>query len=787
MQFFMQFITLCIALGDLVLLGIQWIYEIPGILFVGGKKTFVSLRGVMRRSKLSKKRLDPRLPFFVLGFERAQRGDDRMGLKKLWLAFRRMNLSSSGKEVQRPKTRGSSILLERLLHPFTRFRNDTKLRSIFTRLGYFLLGAVTVFLIFSALQMHTFVDTLPNPSLIGVVNYPVATEIVDRNGALLYEIYKDEKRTPVELKAIPDFVQNATIAIEDKGFYSHNGVSPIGGILRALRENVRTGETQGGSTITQQLVKTALLTPEKTLTRKIKEAILAIWVEQTYTKSQILGMYFNQVSYGGAAYGIEEAAHTYFGKSINDVTLSEGAFLAGLPKAPSVYSPYSDPQRARRRRDEVLSRMLELGYIDDDQYSTAVAAPLTVVEEKNYIRAPHFVFFIKQLLDEQFGARRVEQGGLRVVTSLDLRLQEHVEQTVASEVSALAPLHVSNGAAIVTVPSTGEVLAMVGSKNYFEEPTGAFNVTTGLRQPGSTIKPVLYSLGLQNHTITPASILDDSPITYSVAGAKPYSPVNYDGSYHGKVTVRTALSNSYNIPAVKLANMIGVGSIVEHGTRMGLSSWDDPKRYGLSIALGSAEVKMVDMAVAFGVFANGGDKVALDPLLRVTDYRGKVLYTAHPERVSVISKGVSFLINSILSDTRARMPAFGSAPSLQVPGHAVAVKTGTTNEKRDNFTIGYTSSVLAMAWVGNNDNTPMDPRLTSGITGAAPIWHDVMDYLLNTTSYGSYRYSPSFEPNDDVVRIKCGSLPGGEYVLKGTEDLVSQCSSRGRVISPTPR
>lgn len=710
MRFLLQFTTFCIALGDFVLLGVQRIYQVPGLIL-----------GLLGR------------------------------------------LGTLGKRISLPTISFS-----------------VKTRTILSKLSYFLLGAFTVFLIFSVIQMHDFVDSLPNPSLIGVVNYPVATEIVDRNGTLLYEIYKDEKRTPVDLQDIPEFVRNATIAIEDKGFYSHNGIAPIGGILRALKENFLTGDTQGGSTITQQLVKTALLSPEKTVIRKIKEALLAIWVEHTYSKEQILGMYFNQVSYGGAAYGIEEAAHTYFGKSITDVTLPEGAFLAGLPKAPSVYSPYADPQRAKGRRDEVLHRMLSLGYIDDDQYSSAVATPLTIVEDKNYIRAPHFVFFIKQLLEEQFGARRVEQGGLRVETSLDLRLQEYVERIVESQVESLSPLHVSNGAALVTVPATGEILAMVGSKNYFEEPGGAFNVTVGLRQPGSTIKPILYSLGFEERVITPATILDDSPITYTVPGSKSYSPKNYDGAYHGRVTVRTALSNSYNIPAVKLANMLGVGNIIQHGKKMGLSSWADTNRYGLSIALGSAEVKMVDMAVAFGVFANGGEKVSLDPLIRVTDYRGKVLYAAHPTRTKELSQGTSFLINSILSDSKARSRAFGAAPALQVPGHTVAVKTGTTNEKRDNFTIGYTSSVLAMTWVGNNDNTPMDPRLTSGITGAAPIWHSIMDYLLNTTSYGSYRYAPSFEPNEEVATIQCGGAK--EYVLIGTEKISGQCY-RG---TPTP-
>lgn len=626
-------------------------------------------------------------------------------------------------------------------------------------------------------QMYTFVNDLPDPTLIGRVNYPVSTEIYDRNDTLLYEVYKDQNRTPVKLDNLPVFIAEATISIEDKDFYHHNGISIYGGIIRALKEIVVNHSFQGGSTITQQLVKTSLLSPERTVQRKIKEMILALWVEQKFSKKQILEMYLNQVPYGGTAYGIEQAAKVYFDKSARDITLAESAYVAGLPQAPSGYSPYSNPSLAKARRDDVLKKMLEQKYISAEQYTNAVKAQLSVVPIRQTIKAPHFVFYVKSLLENYYGVRRVEEGGFRVKTSLDLHVQEKAENILREEMNKVQALHVTNGAILVTTPKTGEILAMVGSRDYFEEPYGAFNVTTADRQPGSAIKPLMYSLALDKN-YTAATILEDSPIVFKVGASPAYRPVNYDNRYHGKIPLRIALANSYNIPAVKVLYTLGVKNFVAHAQNLGITTWNQPERYGLSLTLGGADVKMTDMAVAYGVFANGGEKVPLHPILEIKDYRGKILEDPiNAEKKNVIKTGIAYIISSILSDNEARERAFGEHSQLEIPGIKVAVKTGTTNEKHDNWTIGYTPKVLTAVWVGNNDNSPMDKNLTSGVTGAAPIWNRVMSYVVGLDSR-----SNEFQMPETVVVKSCY---GGqtEYFLHGTEKNVT---CQNYLPTPTP-
>lgn len=645
----------------------------------------------------------------------------------------------------------------------------------FAILGFLI--CLVVILFYSAYQ---FVVQLPSPKSIGKINFAQSTHLYDRNGKLLYEIYRDENRTPIKVNELPASIKQAAIAIEDKDFFKHNGVSLSSGVLRALRETLVTKSLQGGSTITQQLVKSSLLTPERTFQRKIKEIVLALWTEKLFSKEQILEMYLNQVPYGGSSYGIEEAAKTYFGKHAKELSLEEAALLAGLPQAPSLYSPYVNPELALQRRNEVLKKMREQGYIDENSKLKSQNSNLEVIPLTTSIKAPHFVFFTKSNLEEMFGERTVEEGGLNVLTSLDLDVQDEAEKILKDELEKIKNLNVSNGAILITKPKTGEILAMVGSVDYFAAPSGAFNVTTAHRQPGSSIKPLMYSLALEKG-FTAASILDDSPISFSIPGSRPYQPVNYDGTYHGKVPLRFALANSFNITAVRALNAIGVEPFVSHATKMGISTWADPSRFGLSLTLGGGEVLMTDMATAFGVFANGGNKTDLTSIIKIQDTKDRKLFELKPVKKKVITEGIAYIISDILSDNFARRWAFGTNSALEIPGYKVAVKTGTTDEKKDNWTIGYTPEFLVAVWVGNNDNTPMNPYLTSGITGAAPIWNRVMKLML--TKYGSNTWFP--KPTDITEKI-C-YFGKTEYFLKGTETKAScRDSLFGVTPSPTP-
>jgi len=593
---------------------------------------------------------------------------------------------------------------------------------------------------------------LPNPN--NLKNYqtvPLSSHIFDRNGKLLYEIYREQNRTPIKLSNLPKYVYQSAIAIEDKDFYKHKGISLFSGILRAVKDMIINKSLQGGSTITQQLVKSALLTPERTIQRKIKEIILAIWTEKIFTKDQILEMYLNQVPYGGSSYGIEEASKTYFGKSAKDLTLDEAALLSGLPQAPSYYSPYVNPDMAVRRRNEVIKKMKEQGYIDEKARVKAQKSKLVVIPLKSTIRAPHFVFYVKSQLENTYGIKSIEEGGYKITTTLDLNIQEEAEKILREELDKIKSLNVSNGAILITRPPTGEILAMVGSVDYFASPSGAFNVTTALRQPGSSIKPLNYAVGIERQLVTPATVFLDVQTCFSPAGQpKAYCPVNYDGQFHGPVQLRFALGNSFNIPAVKMLAINGVESFIASASAYGISSFKDPRGYGLALTLGGGETRMVEMNQAFSIFPNRGKSIKLGHLLKVVDKFGKTVYEfkdgnfianvkqplKYPNFLKIkgeklISDETSFLISHILLDNNARSAMFGSSSYLNIPKHAVSVKTGTTDDKKDNWTIGYTPNFLTTVWVGNNDNTPMNPYLTSGVTGAAPIWNRVMTYILD--------------------------------------------------------
>lgn len=584
---------------------------------------------------------------------------------------------------------------------------------------------------------------LPSPTRLGAYDIPVSTKVYDRNGTLLFDIFADQNRTPVPLDQIPKHVQEATIAIEDKDFYRHQGINPVGGMLRAITAMVTRKGLQGGSTITQQLVKSALLTPERTVTRKVKEIILAFWVELLYSKNKILELYLNQVPYGGTAWGIETASEKYFDKSVTELTLAEAALLAGLPQAPTLYSPFgAHPELAKERQTAVLRRMVEDGYITQEEADAALAEEITFTPETG-IQAPHFVMYVKDQLVAKYGELLVERGGLKVTTTLDLDLQNYAQATVAAEIEKLKNFRVGNGAAVITKPATGEVLAMVGSTDYFATPSGSFNVTTALRQPGSSIKPVNYAIGIENKTITPATIFLDVPTCFRVAGQPAYCPRNYDGRFHGPVPARLALGNSYNIPAVKMLALNSVTTMVASASAFGLDTFVDPSRYGLSLTLGGGEVRMTDMAEAFSVFANAGIRRDLVSILKVVDKNDKILEEYKDANLDkdipsqlllegerAISPEAAFLISHILLDNNARSDAFGASSLLNIPGHAVSVKTGTTDDLRDNWTIGFTPQVLVAVWVGNNNNTPMNQALVSGVTGAAPIWNKLMRRAL---------------------------------------------------------
>jgi len=600
---------------------------------------------------------------------------------------------------------------------------------------------------------------LPSPRKLTTREVEVSTKIYDRNGTLLYKIYKDKNRTPVKLSDIPIQVRLATLAIEDAEFYDHIGFS-IKGIARAAIKNIRKGELTGGSTITQQLVKNALLSSEKTLIRKLRELVLALQVEHAYSKDEILEMYLNEVSYGGTAYGVQEASRMYFGKDVGRLTLEEAALLAGLPKSPTQFSPFgSNPEDAMGRQKEVLRLMRINGYITEKQKIQAEIEDIKFAENKIDIKAPHFVMYVRDELEKEYGKEFVEQGGLEVITTLDLRIQELAERVVTQEVEKLKDLNVTNGAVVVLAPSTGEILAMVGSKNYFDlEADGNVNVTTSLRQPGSSIKVINYAYVLSNG-FTPATMIIDSPTTFLVPGQEPYTPRNYEGGFRGALTLRSIFAESRNVPAVKVLNSYGVKNMIEQGRKMGITTWINPDNYGLSLTLGGGEVRLIDLAQVYTTVANYGKRPNITSVTKITNHKGTVIeerkcedteeesliasaqasdsaqLIKKPPQTScggeqVLDPRVAFIITDILKDNNARSPAFGINSMLVIPNHAeVAVKTGTSNNLRDNLTVGYNQNYLVAVWVGNNDNSPM-ARVASGVTGASPIFNNIMSALL---------------------------------------------------------
>lgn len=624
---------------------------------------------------------------------------------------------------------------------------------------------------------------LPQPNRVRRVE-GLSTVISDRNGEVLYDIYGEQNRVPVPLAEMPLFLRQATIAIEDKDFYKHQGFS-LRGMGRAILNIFVFRNLQGGSTLTQQLVKNVLLTSERSIPRKIKEFILAVQIERKYSKDEILQMYLNEAPYGGTAWGVEIASQVYFAKHAKDLNLTEAVVLAGLPNAPTKYSPLfgSDPKAYLWRSEQVLRRMREDGYLTKDQ-EEKVKKELPKVEfakENVNFRAPHFVMYIKEQLVQQFGEKLVEQGGLKVTTTLDWKIQEQAEKIVKEEVEKLKTLKVSNGAAVVIDPQTGQILAMVGSKDYNATESGGlkFNVVTqGLRQPGSAIKPVIYAAAFKKG-YTPATLLMDVETHFPGGEGKPdYIPKNYDGKFRGPVQVRLALGNSINVAAVKMLAMVGIKEALATAYEMGLTTLkptdDNLTKLGLSLTLGGGEVKLLDLTSAFGVLATGGLRQEPISILKVQDNHGKTLFEAKPTLgQKVLSPQVAFLVSHILADNEARKDIFGPNSWLVVPGKTVSVKTGTTDDKKDNWTVGYTPSFAVGVWVGNNDNSAMHPSLASGVTGAAPIWNRIMKYVLKD------KVDETLTVPAGVVTSIIDSLAGGfpkenlptrsEYFIAGTE------------------
>ncbi len=601
-------------------------------------------------------------------------------------------------------------------------------------LGAIFMGIVTLWISsFKIPDFHSFEDRKIENS----------TKIYDRTGEnLLYDIHQDVKRTYITFDKMSANIKNATVAIEDSDFYNHNGIR-LSSIARAVLSNfLGTGKTQGGSTITQQLVKNTLLTQKRTYSRKIKEWVLAIKIDNSMPKEKILEYYLNEAPYGGTIYGIEEASKSYFNKSAADLTLGQAAYLAAIPQSPTTLSPYGkNKAQLEARKNLVLSRMEELKFITKAEHDSAKAEVVTFVPQTaNSIRAPHFVFFIKDYLEKKYGADMVEQGGLKVTTTLDLNLQTKGEEFVKEVAMKNAKdWNGTNGALVAIDPKTGQILTMVGSRDYFDkEIDGNFNVATANRQPGSSFKPFIYATAF-NKGFTPSTVLFDLPTEFqstcnAYGKALPghnqadcYMPNNYDGKFRGPMTLRDALAQSINVIAVKLFYLAGLSDSLKTAEDMGISSLSDISRYGLTLVIGGGEVSLLDITSAYGVFANDGVRNPYTGILKVEDGSGRVLeeYSQHPQEV--LPKNTALMISDILKDEPARVPTFGSHSVLYIPGKDVAVKTGTTNNNKDAWTVGYTPSIVVGAWAGNNDNTPMKK---GGAALAGPIWNKFINEAL---------------------------------------------------------
>lgn len=571
----------------------------------------------------------------------------------------------------------------------------------------------------------------------------------DRNGALLFELDTAEKRRWLEYNEIPESIINATVAVEDDTFWNNQGFDPEA-IVAALVSNYRNqdGRPIGASTITQQLVRHIAFSYEERVTasyeRKVREVFLAFILTQQRSKQDIVQMYLNEIYYGNLAYGIEAASQTYFGKSATDLTMGEAAFLSGLPQSPAELDPYTNFEGAKARQEFILDLMLSEGMVDELDLQVAKGQPLVLAPlipaglntAEDVLQAPHFVLYVQSVLEQRYGPDALTRGGWQITTSLDLQLHNYAEQAARQWIGSRAAVHdVNNASVVVLKPGTGEILAMVGSLNYFDETIdGQVNVALQPRQPGSSIKPITYAAAMERGWTT-GDVIWDVPIELELTATDRMVPVNYDHRFHGPLLLRDALANSYNIPPIQLIRDIGVPAFISTGRKMGIQSLTEPPGfYGLALTLGGGEVPLLEMTHAYATLANMGQRPRLTGVLKITDSRGNIVYDQARENVppsNALDPRIAYILSDILDDDVARSPAMGFNNSLNL-AFPVAVKTGTTNDFRDNWTLGYTPGVVAGVWVGNTDGHPMVD--SSGLRGAAPLWRGIMEHIYATPS-----------------------------------------------------
>jgi 1A family penicillin-binding protein len=618
---------------------------------------------------------------------------------------------------------------------------------------------------------------IPDLESVGERRVAQSTKIFDRTGeVLLFDVHEGAQRTVVSLDEMSRHVRNATIAIEDSEFYAHKGIK-VKSIMRAVLANISSAEySQGGSTITQQVIKNALLTKEKAISRKVKEWVLAMKLEQVMEKDQILELYLNETPYGGSIYGVEEASIAFFSKTSAELTLAESAYLAALPQAPTYYSPNGPNRDAlETRKNLVLSRMLALGFINQEEHDAALKEEVVFSPKPEIsLLAPHFTLWVKEQLERKYGSAVVESGGLRVTTSLDYALQAKTEKIVKKHALENAAAYNAENASLVAIdPNNGQILALIGSRDYFdEEIDGNYNVALlGRRQPGSAFKPFVYATAFEKG-YTPDTVVFDVRTQFSTAcgpaevyrtEAPCYSPGNYDNIFRGPMTLRNALAQSVNVPAVKVLYLAGLQDSLKTSQRMGISTLGKIGQYGLTLVLGGGEVSLLEMTSAYGSFATGGTRYPYVSILKVEDAKGNVLEENAPRGTRVLSEETALRISDVLADNEARTPAFGARSFLYFPGRDVAVKTGTTNDYKDAWIIGYTPQIVVGAWAGNNDGTSMEKRVAGFIV--APMWNEVMQEALATRSNVAFKKPPAYALSELKPMLR-GDWSGGQtYVV----------------------
>ncbi len=655
-----------------------------------------------------------------------------------------------------------------------------KIKKKIFKIVLYLLGIAIIIGIFMLGIFALWISNMQIPNLDAFEERRVdqSSKIFDRTGEiLLFDVFENTKRTVVPFEEISENIKNATIAIEDSNFYNHRGID-FRGIVRAVGVNISEQDLkQGGSTITQQVVKNSVLTSDKKISRKVKEWIFSIRLERVLEKDDILNIYLNESPYGGSIYGVEQASISFFGKTASDVSIAEAAYLAALPKAPTTLSPYGqNKEMLDSRKNLVLREMLRHNFVSENEYQEALQERVKFLpRDEGGIKAPHFVMYVKEYLEEEFGRDVLEQQGLKIITTLDYPLQIEAEEVALKYALSNKDRFDSENVAISVIdPKTGEILVMVGSRDYFDsEIDGNYNVTTAKRQPGSAFKPFAYAEAF-NKGYTPNTVLFDlrtqfsarcSPLNLSSLDGC-YSPQNYDMNFRGPMTMRDALAQSVNVPAVKTLYLAGIRDTARLAERMGVSGLsNDLERFGLTLVLGGGEVSLLEITAGYGVFANEGIKVEISPILEVIDKNGNILIKKEKNEEKVLSKDVALMVSDILSDNVARTPLFGSNSLLHFPNRDVAVKTGTTNDYRDAWIIGYTPSIVVGAWAGNNDNRSMNQEIAGMVV--APLWNEYMKTVLSETQ-NTFFPAPPQENSFNLKPVLRGVWLGGESYLIDT-------------------